>query len=291
MLNDLIIPSKANQSWRYSGMDHFLKCRSKWHFLKYPHSISYHYNSRGFRDEEWPTNLASLKDSIWCIGESFTAGIGSPVDYTWPYLLKEKTKTNTINVSLDGASNDWIARRACQIIHEVSPRVLIIHWTYINRRESSDIKLSDEKRRLHYDWGVLSKNDCIENFISNLRKVNACANNCKVIHSMVYNNGVPDMRELQQLWNQLKGNSWPQTIPYSWNQIPEFVINELGELLGQLDHFKQAFNCAAEINDNRMILVNQIDFARDGLHYGIKTTESLVNSIMEQLDTAINGNT
>ena len=37
-----------------SGSDSPEECLSKDHFLNYTKDISYNYNSRGFRDNEWP---------------------------------------------------------------------------------------------------------------------------------------------------------------------------------------------------------------------------------------------
>ena len=36
-------------------------------YFNYPYKVNYKFNSRGFRDNEWPNNL---NDRVWCIGDS-----------------------------------------------------------------------------------------------------------------------------------------------------------------------------------------------------------------------------
>jgi hypothetical protein len=137
ILPDLVLFSRQNRIWSESGSDTLELCKNKRHFKAYPYQVEYRYNSRGFRDVEWPDNIDEFKNAIWCLGDSFTVGIGSPVEHTWPYVLQEHTRTRTINVSMDGASNNWISRKALQIIKDVEPKHLVIHWSYISRREQS----------------------------------------------------------------------------------------------------------------------------------------------------------
>ena len=91
-------------------------------------------------NQEWPTFLDALQNSIWCVGDSFTAGVGVPFLHIWPQILQQITNVRTINISLDGASNNWIARQAGAIINEIKPENLIVQWSYSHRREA-DIKV------------------------------------------------------------------------------------------------------------------------------------------------------
>ena len=134
ILPEFILPSRANQHWQYTGIDSPEKYCNLAHFRAYPHQVEYSYNNRGFRDTDWPVDL---KESIWCIGDSFTVGLGQPWSHTWPQRLQAKTNTRTINVSLDGASNDWIARKTLDLIDNVSPDIIVIQWSFIHRREES----------------------------------------------------------------------------------------------------------------------------------------------------------
>ena len=135
MLADLQLPSRVNQVWATSGMDDSQHCVDLYHYRNYPHNIEYRYNSRGFRDAEWPDDLQS---AVWCLGDSFTVGLGSPLDHTWPWILQQRLQRRTINISMDGGSNQWMARRACDIIAAVQPNVMVIQWSYTHRSEQCD---------------------------------------------------------------------------------------------------------------------------------------------------------
>lgn len=173
MIDDLKISSKVNHSFNETGSDSPNACLNKTYFKNYPYQITYQYNSRGFRDDEWPNDL---KNAIWCIGDSYTAGIGSPIENTWHRILRNKTQYNTISISMDGASNDWISRRAVQVLNFIQPKFLVILWSFINRRESIDISLPDEDRRI---WAIerATDDDDLQNFVNNRNKVLSCLGN------------------------------------------------------------------------------------------------------------------
>ena len=145
---DLILHSRVNQTWHTSGMDSLEHCNDPQHFQNYPWPIVYQYNSRGFRDQEWPNNF---QDVIWCVGDSFTVGIGSPLEHTWPWLLSQHLNRRIINVSMDGASNQWIARRASEILASGLASHMVIQWSYTHRRENQDLEqLIDQRWRAFY---------------------------------------------------------------------------------------------------------------------------------------------
>ena len=108
----LVNKNKINLKELESGLDSLEHCLNKAHFLDYKKPITYEYNSRGFRDQEWPNDLS---DVVWCIGDSFTSGIGQPFEETWPKVLENKIKKRCINLGLDGCSNDHIAHMAKEI--------------------------------------------------------------------------------------------------------------------------------------------------------------------------------
>jgi hypothetical protein len=132
ILPSFILRQTANQQLKHSGIDSLKSCLDKEHFKNYPYEVDYQYNSRGYRDQEWPDDLTNV---VWCIGDSFTVGLGSPRERTWPYLLENKLNQRTINVSMDGASNNWIARKTKDLFTEITPSLVILHWSYLHRRE------------------------------------------------------------------------------------------------------------------------------------------------------------
>ena len=149
ILADLVVHSRVNQHCLYSGMDSLECCDNKQHFQNYPYTVDYVYNSRGFRDQEWPDSERELRDAIWCIGDNFTVGLGQPLAHIWPQVLATATGRRCINISMDGASNDWIGRRAQDILNTIRPQHMVIMWSYTHRREIQDPSLNDEQRRLH----------------------------------------------------------------------------------------------------------------------------------------------
>jgi hypothetical protein len=150
ILPDLVLSSRQNQIWPESGMDSLEFSKHKQHFKSYPYQVEYRYNSRGFRDAEWPEDINELKNAIWCVGDSFTVGLGAPVEHSWPCILQKRLGIRTINVSMDGASNTWISRKSKDILQIINPKTLIIHWSYLNRREISD----DEIWNKHADQSI-----------------------------------------------------------------------------------------------------------------------------------------
>ncbi len=136
--NNVILPGVILPNTRYeqastSGIDSPESCLDPQHYWAYPHTVSYQGNSRGFRDTEWPKDLVH---AVWCLGDSFTRGVGVAYEHTWPQVLQQQTGRRTINISMDGASNNWIARQAQMIINSVAPQHMVIHWSYIHRREA-----------------------------------------------------------------------------------------------------------------------------------------------------------
>jgi hypothetical protein len=196
MLSDLVLPAKSNLIQSYSGIDSLEKCPNRDHFLNYPYKIQYQYNSRGFRDAEWPNDF---NNTVWCVGDSFTVGIGSPYQNTWSYLLQQQLEQRCINISMDGASNTWISRRACQIINEVQPTLVVVLWSYLHRRELPNRGLTDEQRIIHSDK-FSSESDDLENFIQCLTNVKNCAGKTTVIHG-----AIPNCCSINQqaAWNHL----------------------------------------------------------------------------------------
>jgi len=167
VLDDFCLEEYSNISMSASGIDDIRYCVDPEHFKQYPHPIDYQYNSRGFRDQEWPTSSQELKDAVWVVGDSFTSGVGSPLAHAWPTVLARNINHRVINVSLDGASNNWISRRARTIVDHVAPRAVVVMWSYLHRTELAQPHLSDCKRRQHYmsadPWDHLSNFEkCVE---------------------------------------------------------------------------------------------------------------------------------
>lgn len=246
ILPDLVLPSYANRLVSTEGSDSiFSRIKDKRRWLNWP-AFEYRYNSRGFRDQEWPENLV---DSIWCIGDSFTVGLGNDVKDTWPYILGQRLSSRTINVSMNGASNNWIARRTLDIINAVAPKTVIVHWSFIHRRESPQQELPDDQRRIwHLDEvEKLNNNQEINlaNFIENVSKVEQGKKQTQVIHSFV-----PAYSK--------------EPIINGHRIVTERMLHDLN-----LDNVVSEFDI--------------LDYGRDEIHYHVKTAIHFVDRIIEKI--------
>lgn len=174
MLDELILRKYVDLCTTELGIDSYDQCLDKEHFANFQTPVYYFFNSRGFRDNEWPD---AIENKIWCVGDSFTIGLGQPFEDIWPQQIE-----GSINISLNGASNDWIARKAEYIIKNAKPKAVFIQWSYLHRRENQNSDLEDELRMMHYD--PKDSND-LENFKKNVLLVEQNKFQVPTIHSFI----------------------------------------------------------------------------------------------------------
>lgn len=287
ILPDLILNSRVNQHCLYSGIDHLENCRDKTHFVNYPHSVSYDYNSRGFRDAEWPESLNELKNSIWCLGDSFTVGIGSPITHTWPWLLQQTAKQRTINVSLDGGSNDWIARKCCRILEVVEPQYLIIQWSYISRREKDLNEEYEKSWQIFYSsvrdpsWPQISWKDIDQlpkNILVEIKKLHGGWKPPEITDEdrrlmMI------DCTVEQDLENLKSNMSLVISRAQNTQVIHSFIPNSIPG-----DKTEQCWQEFKNLSDYIIPTVKQLDWARDYHHYDILTSRVFVQDLMSLIN-------
>ena len=239
-LPEFILHTRVNSTVEGYGLDTAVECLDKEHYKNYPHEVEYKFNDRGFRDDNWPTS--NLDECIWCFGDSFTVGMGAPREHAWTYLLQEKTKKRTINVSMDGASNTWIARKTIQLIEEIRPKNVVIQWSYLHRREINDDTLMDEERRVWHDHIWSSDKKSVED---------------ELLLTFGY---IDTITELAKKYNTSVVHSF----------IPCFSSNENVQVF--IDKCKDV--------ELRLVEFKVLDLARDGHHYDIKTANSFTNNIV-----------
>ena len=237
-LPEFILHNHVNFKIGAYNLDNIDECLNKEHYKNYPHEVEYIFNDRGFRDANWPSS--NLNECIWCLGDSFTVGTGVPREHTWTYLLQEKTKKRTINVSMDGASNTWIARKTIQLIENIRPKNVILHWSYLHRREINDVTLLDEDRRQWY------------------------ATEGRRLHEDDLFLTLDYIKSIIEL--SMKHNT---TVIQSF--IPNFSSVHNSSILYE--------KCKNELGIN-LIEYKVLDRARDGHHYDVKTSDLLTNNIV-----------
>jgi hypothetical protein len=284
ILPDLILPNKINQHWEYSGIDSFEHCLDKNHFKQYPYAISYNYNSRGFRDQEWPNSVEELKSAIWCVGDSFTVGVGSPIEHTWPWLLQKQTGRRVINISMDGASNNWIARKTVDILQVMNPRHVVLHWSYLHRRELDIKEVSDKWWNNFYcavrdqQWPECSNLQDFDQLPAHIKKEIVDLHggvplpsdeDCRLEHQP-YATDQDDLDNTVKCIDLVNTRSSPAQLLHSF--IPD-SFNDLPTVYQHLDQHSRIY----------IPKLSRLDIARDGHHYDILTSQMFVNQIVDYL--------
>lgn len=286
ILSDFLLRETVNLQCSTFGIDHALITQDKAHFLDYPHSVDYQFNSRGFRDEEWPESHKELQQAIWCVGDSFTVGIGSPYNHIWPNVLQQLTNQRVINVSLSGASNSWIARKIVRIANEIAPANIIALWSFFHRRESSDTSKSDEDRRIHqHNTSDEEDSDnfksCVDNATSNLSSSNLLHFTIPSAHLRY---------DLVLSWNNIRDKEWPTLPPKTlleFDSLPEFIKLEINQKFNLTGPFRLLLQknelFAVYKNQKNIIEIPRLDLARDAQHFGYATSSWLADSIIPRL--------
>ncbi len=96
--------------------------------------ITYTWNQHGFRSDEF---VEDGRDSILVVGDSWTIGMGVPVEHSWPNLLRDKIDPNfkIYNLSMAAASNDYIVRALYKTIDILKPKAVFVLWPGFAGRE------------------------------------------------------------------------------------------------------------------------------------------------------------
>ena len=297
ILPDIILHSRVNKRWSESGIDSLAKCSDKQHFRNFTqhHDVNYVYNSRGFRDDEWPTTIKELKKCIWCFGDSFTVGLGSALSNTWVNILQQQSGIRCINISMDGASNKWISRKIQDVIRTIAPTNIVVQWSYFHRDEMSNANLSDEDRKMHCS---ANEETVIEEFLrfkSHVASLPPC-----VVHTFIPRASVVDafyyidITTMERSWDNIRDESWgnmPRTVPQLFMLSPA-IRTELANLADdgineykRLKHYvyfpsilQRIIKCDAPIK-----IIQQIDIARDSHHYDVLTANKYVEYILKYL--------
>jgi hypothetical protein len=150
--------------------DTFEYCRDKEYFQNYKKEITYKFNTHGYRDDEWPTDLENI---VWCLGDSATLGVGQPFDDTWPQMLQKILTRRCLNIGQEMCSNDTIRLRAEFISKNYKPTNMVIMWSFFHRRRKNGVDIQ-------YDESDFGMEADLKNFAYNFSKVQEL--NTKIMH-------------------------------------------------------------------------------------------------------------
>jgi hypothetical protein len=142
--------------------------------------VTYQFNEIGFR-----THSANQmkSDAILVLGDSFTLGLGVNVSDRYTDILEKQLSHQVLNFSLNGASNDWIARTLPKLLTLFCPRAVVIHYTFSHRRERPHPEWHDDERTECEPFYSSAEN--FDNWMTNFNLICGAAGGTKLIHSFI----------------------------------------------------------------------------------------------------------
>jgi hypothetical protein len=217
-------------------------------------------------------------------------------------MLGQDSGKKTINVSMDGASNDWISRISQNIAQAVNPTNMVIMWSYIHRRESLDYQTRDvnnlgmqEIWQEYYqticgvDWP-----DCniIDDFAKLPLEIKEEIKNYHSISQFVVSD---DLSSIQWSDDEAKRMHYSNELDYqdlnnfqqAINGIRQYDndINIIHSVVPELSPKRFIDQCGAMLNYKNQYVgyFPKLDLARDGHHFDRITAQNLVNSMIPLL--------
>lgn len=286
ILDDFVLISRMNKVWTESGLDSVESCQDLKHFKNYPWDVIYSHNSRGFRDSEWPENLSS---AVWCFGDSFTVGLGVPLEHTWPMVLEQKLNQRCINISMDGASNEWISRKSVRVLKEIKPSLAVIQWSFVERRENNS---NPGNNSISKNWHGFYQSirdpswpscDSISDFpglpaiiqeeiLNVFLPQNPLLTDEQLRLGLIPSTDLDDVDNILKCIQVVESAASDTVVIHSF--IPEFIAQPLE---------KDFFIKLQEYNVKHIGPITKLDLARDGFHYDVKTASEVCNRIVALL--------
>jgi hypothetical protein len=175
------IPFYTNLQTNTLGMDSKQHCFNAELFDASP-PVSYQFNQVGFRTH----NIDQFNsNAILVLGDSFTLGLGVNSADRFSDIIEQRMRHQVLNFSLNGASNDWIARKLQQLLTMFQPRAVIVHYTFSHRRERPNLDWLDDERTECEPF--YSSQENFNNWTTNFNCICRLAKNVKLIHSFIPN--------------------------------------------------------------------------------------------------------
>ena len=237
---------------KWSGMDHQDNLnknpqRAEWVNV----DISYQYNPQGFRCADL-NNFLGKQVNI-ALGCSFTEGVGLPIEYAWPSLGEQHTEYPVLNLGLGGAATDSIARVLTNVSGLFDIQTVYILWPPIYRLEH--YMLLDQTR--------------------------------KVITSKVYKNGkavepVNAIRKIETLYPMDSNPEHVWAMAIDMNEQRLYRNQIIVELLAKTYGFTVIQTTIDHVSSTlRAKELTQLDFARDGVHWGAETQIGIAKIMLD----------
>jgi hypothetical protein len=185
---------------------------------------------------------------------------------------------------MDGASNTWISRRAQQIIKEIAPKQMVVLWSYIHRRESPNIDLPDDDRRLHFKKSNLDLDD-LKDFIDCYTNLKNCSAGTSIFNGIIPRSGLLG-DHITRSWHNIKDSSWPEfvpTTPAEFNQLPAHIKQETTDVFSN-NELESWFTQNAFCQHNQLVELSNLDYARDYHHFDCVTSKFFVEQILKNFN-------
>lgn len=176
---DIAIPFYVNLQTASLGIDSVDHCFDRQRFDRHP-LVHYEFNSIGFRTH--PVDQFQ-SNAILVLGDSFTLGLGNNIAERFTDILEKQLSHQVLNFSLNGASNDWIARKLQQLLKLFQPRAIVIHYTFSHRRERPRTDWHDDERTECEPFYSPQQN--YQNWFINFNTIQALAGKTQLIHSFI----------------------------------------------------------------------------------------------------------
>jgi hypothetical protein len=174
------VPYYNNLTCSTLGLDSLHHCFNVNHFKNWPGGINYQFNEIGFRTRS--INEFTGKE-ILVIGDSFSLGLGCNQSQCWPSVLENLLQYPVLNFSLNGASNDWMARKVQQLLEFFTPRAILFHHTFSHRRERDQPDWKDDERTECNACYTSEEN--FKNLLDNLKIIQTTCQSIPTIHGFV----------------------------------------------------------------------------------------------------------
>ena len=200
LLQTIEIPYYSNLNCTTLGLDSIEHCFNKKHYTTYPDNINYSFNEIGYRHNSIKNYQGN---EILAVGDSFTLGLGVNQSDCWSSQLENMLNYPVLNFSLNGASNDWIARKIKDLLKIFKPKCVIAHYSFSHRRERPWPDWNDDERTECDPLYSIEEN--FNNWYTNFNLINSYG--VPVVHSFI-----PDWHDQPVDYTQLSGSIVPPVI-------------------------------------------------------------------------------